>query len=531
MRHLVLAVLILILGALAWLVGQGCGTANGAPMAPQSNFTYLQKIRDGVVFSEGFENDNFVSAEGWTVLQGVPGNSTIQYKDGIKSWDNSANAQSLPVVSKSFNVQSSMIIVWFYDDVSHTTEQGPYVKVKMSDGTYMSVGVRNGITSTNYSYGAQGAGTDAPTTDSGIARTTGWHQFVFQAFVAPAGPSPFTCIQIDTNQVYANTPASNPLYLSAVYVQANTVGGTGNSFGFFDELAAFVYSVDFFNGVRNLPDLIQVINASGLKANIYDINNSLLYSSTENNSILYLPVYYSTAFYPNTGHDFPFSGYIEISDPTGKNTACRSQLLNLNPGDIYDFQKLKFGQKFKPYDPQNAALTNVNQSTAGVTETIFNAFKNKYVFGIPILEGIDYKKQYDEWYNYAVQGLPFSAQVEDNNIGFGVIDSNPSVGTSVIQIKPNLSTNPTDAFTVGRKYVLFNAANTRRQTMTLLAKNDPCLTMTENFEYPFANLDYIADITFHPFLELGNHPYGLSAQDERYVRYKMNQIVQDWNGG
>lgn len=208
-----------------------------------------------------------------------------------------------------------------------------------------------------------------------------------------------------------------------------------------------------------------------------------------------------------------------------------TSMIDVNPGDIYLLKKISFGQKFKPYNPQLNALKNVNESTSGVDETIFNAYKNKYVMGVPVLEGMNYKQSFDEWYNFAVQGNPFSAQVDDHHVGFGVIDSNPAVGTQVIQIKPNLSTKPTDSFELNRKYVLFNAANTRRQTVTLNAINDPCLSFVENIEFPFVNLDYIADITFHPFLEIGNNPYGLQMMDERYIRFRMNQTVQDWNGG
>lgn len=523
MRHLVLAVLLLLITALAMLLGQGCMKGCGCPMSPQSNFAYLQKIQDGVIFSEGFENDNFVTAEGWTVLQGVPANSSSQYQSGIKSWDNSANSQSLPVASKNLNSKSGFVVIWFYDDVSHTTEQGPYFKIKLSNGNFASIGVRNSVSTSFYCYSTPGPSVDAPDTASSIARSTGWHQFYF------IDGRDFGIDGVGFNLGFSGQA-------STVYVCANTVGGTGNSFGFFDQLGCFinVISVDqSFGGILTQGCMAVDVPSTYLgQVNFYFSGDNLFYKNwvvspfTGQVGIPLSPDRFRNSI------NYPISAYLEVSQPNSRTKLLlRSNILNINPGDIYNLVEFTPGQKFKPYNPQLAALSDINQSTSGVTETIFNAFKNKYVFGIPILEGMDYKKQYDEWYNYAVQGFPFSAQAEDNNIGFGVIDSNPALGSSVIQIKPNLSTHPTDAFTVGRKYVLFNASNTRRQTMTLLAKNDPCLTMTENFEYPFANLDYIADITFHPFLELGNNPYGLSAQDERYVRFKMQQTAQDYNGG
>jgi len=181
--------------------------------------------------------------------------------------------------------------------------------------------------------------------------------------------------------------------------------------------------------------------------------------------------------------------------------------------------------------PQNNALANVNQSTAGVTETIFNAYKNKYAISVKDLVGLSNKESVDEWYNYAAQGNPFSIMVDDQNAALGILSGPATPGTNTVWIMPNLCTNPTDEFTVGRQYVIANAGNTLRQSVTVTETNPTGLQFDNNVNWPFQQGDYIADMTFLPFLELGNNAYGLAMMDERYIREDFNQIVQDYSGG
>jgi len=228
----------------------------------------------------------------------------------------------------------------------------------------------------------------------------------------------------------------------------------------------------------------------------------------------------------------PNSAYYDFSVPgSGNNILFRTPLLQVNPGDIYNIVSTGFSRKLTQWKPQNSALANVNQSTAGVTETVFNAFKNKYSIKVQDLQGLSYKESIDEWYNYASQGNVFSIQGDSNNVGWGILAAAPAVGQATVTIMPNLGVNPTDAFTAGRQYVIANASNTYRQSVTLLSDNTNQLTFDNNIEYPFQQGDYVCDMTFMPFLELGSNPYGLQMADERYKRFDWNQIVQDYNGG
>lgn len=492
----------------------GCSPKGCPTMGGQSNVAYLQKIQDGTVFSDGFENDNFIAAEGWTVLQGVPANTSTQYlpsSNGIRSWDNQANAQSIPVAKKiitdttKVNQTALLLQVWFYDTMD-ITSPGPYLKVKFSTGNFVSVGIRNSVSTTKYAFADPSPSTDAPNSAAQIfpaLRTQGWHSFEIINGT----------ILIDKTVIEIFTAQAGKI--TEIYLCADTVGGPGPSFGYFDNLG-------YYTNNSNLIYFDSTVANGNMK--LYNANCALLASTGPGASPSSLTI-------PNIVLALPQTCFLEASGTQSTQLLLRTNSVNINPGDIFQLKVVSPGQKFNPYKPQLQSLSDINQSTSGNTETIFNAYKNKYRFGVQMLEGMSFKDQIDNWYNYAVQGGPFSIQVDNTNVGFGVIDSNPAVGTNMIQIKPNLSTHPTDAFTVGRKYVLFNAANTRRQVVNLQAINDPCLAFVESIDYPFVNLDYIADITFNPFLELGNNPYGLQTLDERYVRFRWDQTVQDWNNG
>src|SRR5258708_11842450 len=116
--------------------------------------SYLNKIQDGAIFRETFENDNFITAESWLTTQGTPATSMVSSFSGAKSWDNSV--PGLPAAKKQINnpllAGSWMYSVWFFDVVGNTTAQGPYVKIQTSDGKFYQVGVRNGVSTTKYSF-------------------------------------------------------------------------------------------------------------------------------------------------------------------------------------------------------------------------------------------------------------------------------------------------------------------------------------------------------------------------------------------
>ena len=491
----------------------------------KTHLTYLKKIQDGVVFSEGFENLNFIQAEGWDILQGIPATSTAQARsaDGISSWDNSANSNSGPIASKTLPSTSSMAVVWFYDDMN-TTEEGPYFKVKCTAGNFfLQVGVRNAVSDTYYSCNTASSFTEDDFDLTAVSRTQGWHQFIIESWSSP-GTSTFL-IWIDGVNVFTAI-AGIAFGISKVYLCSGAIGDASlKSFGYFDELQCFqgtssaVPFTIFAAPVVILQDI-------SIIANMYDSTNTKLFSGYHSGTLFPLN--------PDLGVcniDFPILGYFEIGDSATGLLRLRTPLMRINPGDIYGFHDIEFGRRVLPYKPSEDTLSNFNQSTSGVGETLFNAFKTKYQFGFKNLEGFLIKEKLNNWFRHAKQGNPFSLMIDSIHVGFGVISSTPTVGTKTVTIMPNLYTNPTDSFEVGRQYVLFNGENTYRQTVTLDSKNTTTLTFKEYLEESVQALDYIADDTFKPFLEIGQNSDGLQMANERQLWWNLSQNCQDYNQG
>ncbi len=512
------------------VVLQGCSVAQGAAMAPQSHYTWIQKVRDGVVFQETFENDNFINADGWTVLQGNPANSEALFNPGggqnqsfagIMSWDNQAlvpgtSTQSLPVASVAItdtNVDQQWCVqVWFYDTMD-TTSPGPYFKIKLSDGTYFSVGVRNSVSTIKYSVSAVSTGADAPTTPSfSGTRSVGWHSF----FIYPSLTSENLFLSIDGN-IQSPAGSSNSIIISNLYLCADVIGGPGPSFGYFDQLGYYRNE-----GFKILP--------ATATATVYDISNVEQTVSTGPDNMVYL----------NWGNIvFPFPGFLEFNQPGSAHTLLvRTCLTNFNPGDIYLLTDLAFGRKFGKPDLVDTGLVSRNQTNVGVQEVLNYGLKDQLTTTIQRLLGETWKKQIDNWFQYAITGAPYSIMTDDvHGNALGIASSFVQGGTSpTLSVMPNLCTNPTDVFNVGLDYVIRDQANTQKQTATLLSKTTTTLTFDNNLAFDTnapdgqGNYDMIYSKYFFPFMELGeNNLQGLILSDARYPYYDWTQRIQEYN--
>jgi hypothetical protein len=217
-----------------------------------SIISYLQKQRDGVVFAESFENPNFIAAEGWTISQGSPANSSskaLPGSNGISSWDNTAGNQSIPVayktitdtnqVAPSFSANPGSPTwdaqVWFYDDGTTTAGTGPYFKIKDSLGNYFQVGAYNPTSSTYYSTGTGKTQNDL-TYETSVLRTVGWHKFVISSIPGSQG----VAVSIDGTAVNYYLISSYTGVVTTLYLCAAVIGGgASSSFGYFDNLALF----------------------------------------------------------------------------------------------------------------------------------------------------------------------------------------------------------------------------------------------------------------------------------------------------
>ena len=491
---------------------------------------YFKKLSSGVVFSEGFENDNFIVANGWTTIQGTPGTSVAQAKGGIKSWDNVANA-GLPIAKKVITDTTGIYVaVWFYDDAASTTAgTGPYLKVKLHDGKYLQIGVRNSISTTQYvcnapaTYTADNFAVPSGSPPDPVTRQTGWHLLEIKKY------GNYWRMDIDSNLQFLGTISS---YITEIYLCAAVVGDTAASFGYFDEV--LLSTVDTYFTVYT-PNYRNFALWEARQAHYYSDYSGPVSANPRNLPLLN---FYNT---PGMGGQitWPFNMQIQISkyNQVGVDYTRLefiSQWLTVYPGDVFEYISVDLGRKASVFKPTQSALAESHQSTSGVTETIFNAYKNKYIFGANILEGFDLKGKLNDFYAFASKGYPFSINLDTSKYVCSLCSW--IVAGKIVYVNYDLTYpgSGTTNFVVGRKYLIFNEANTVRQVLTLASKTPPLtLTFDEviNEQFIVGENAYISEFTYYPFLELGQNPDGFQMTDERYIRFNWIQNCQDYNGG
>ena len=527
-----------ILVCLAILLS-GCAVANNTtPYGASGGYSvisYLQKQRDGVVFQETFENYNFLNADGWTVLRGSPANSQAQAVAGISSWDNTAGNQSMPIAEKVItdtNVDTNQFNIgwlaqaWFYDPITTSgglyttsTYPGPYIKWQLNDGSYASVGVRNSVSTSFYSYSQfVGPNTDSPAHVTTIPRTNGWHLF---NLIMDSGQ---LYEQIDGNFLTISGSTSTEI-VSGIYVQAGTSSDSGSSFGYFDNVAYYR------NGgvVVNLPYTTSAGNTN--PSNLYNSNNVLQYSVVTGPTT---QLYYFPSWVTNTL--FPESAYFEFYNQPQNALGYRTPLMNINPGDIYQLQQISFGRKITTYDPFIKELQSVSQSTAGVRETNNYGIKSPLTFSVNSLQGWSWKQAADNFFLNAVQGNPFGLMVDNiSDNAFGVIGTSAFGGsTKTVQIMRSIigtSTNTTSQFMAGNYYYIRNNAGTQKQLVNLVSMTTSTLTFDQNLNWNVNPLDYVYSLQYYPFLEVAGDTQAFKCDDPMIPRFKWTQNCVDYLNG
>ena len=495
MKSLKVVLIILVLG-----FGLGCSRRDN--ILANSVLAYLQKIQDGVIFSEGFENPNWLTAEGWTTLQGTPLNSQGPAKQGLFSFQCTGTSSTLSVIYKALNSNGHFFSGWFYDDPSQTTQPGPFITLQ-GPTSDISVGVRNSVSTTKYSYSTSAY---VPNTASTVSRVLGWNKY--EIFISGSSGS----LLINGNLVASFSAASFP-FIILVYINSGNLADTGTTFGYFDEIEV---CSDVFATINNIKNSTQ-------KVSVYDSSNNFLSSQTGSSGN---QVTFSTS---PTG-DLPVSWFFEISDQNNMSIIqYRSPLMQINPGDIYVYQPCPFNTKVQDWQPKENDLINQNQSTSGVTETLFNGFKPMHTFTAKNAVGYAIKNKLNNFYAYCAQGFPFSMMIDNSNVGFGVLSAAPGNGAQSVSVMPTLSTNPNDNFTVGRQYRIFDAHGQRRQKVTLASKTSTTqLNFVEYLTQPFAQGDYICEDTFLPFLEIGGSPDGFAFTNGAYLWFDWAQSCQEF---
>ena len=455
---------------------------------------YLQKIKSGVLYSETFENQNWFAAEGWTNVQGTPTYATNMSYQGLNSFICSGAGATLSIIKKSMVGTCVWVQGYFYDDGTTVaaTAVGPFLKVKTNNSHYFQLGVRNDVSNSGganglgyYVYG--GPSDESLTYTHPVSRAIGWHQLD---------------IALGTNIVNFRvdggagvTLSSSETNLTDFYLCSGKTTDTLATFGYFDSIYAFTSTA-----------LTVYHKGTTRSFNFYDSGFEILAASGLNTDplVIIMPIL-----------PYPISGYLQASQDGSVALEFQSVLTNFFPGDVFAYQSIDFGRKVADWQPKENSLKNINQSTSGVQEVLFNGYKGSHMFMVNYLLGQQTKNKLNNFYDYCSKGYPFSMMIDSANGALGVLDTNASIGSTSVLLEDSLSTYPTDGFTVERSYQIFDAQRTIKQKVTLASKDTNTLTFHEYLTEPFVQGDFICDDTFQPFLEIGQSTDGFTYKSGR----------------
>lgn len=475
-----------------------------------SLFTYMVKLRDGIIFRETFENDNFVQAQGWITLQGVPVNTSQQSKFGIKSLK--LQGQSLPVIQKTVStagVQNEVAICWFYDDASNTTDAGPFFKVKFDDGKFVQVGVRNGVSTGFYVTNSASDFSEDSFAATIVARSTGWHKFE----IVRRDDNLEIQVLIDGTLVRTHSFGFSPPLMTDLFLQADVIGGSGDSFGFFDDVKLLYDDKVTFKGIENRQVIIRDQD---------EINLGSIVSTGGNDEG-------STSLFFSTALDFPLPARVLLSQVNKTTKLQASFRIEISHGDVYQFVEINFGRKIKAFGERLTANSVVNESLRGVTEILSFGSSNFVQFSVENLEGFAFQEKAVNLHEHLRKGGTFSLMVDSDLAALNHFAADYAAGTTDLGLAQNMDLfDKTAEFIQGRQYVILTNGGSDRQVVTIdQVLSSSTIRVSPPLLFPVKKTDFIREITFFPYCVLSDQTLGLNMTNPRKVRFDWNQTVRE----
>jgi hypothetical protein len=469
-----------------------------------SLLSWIKKSREGLSFSEDFENTNFSNAQGWTAIQGTARNTPNQAKAGLKSMllTKGTSDSYAPIIKKTLTIADAdpgyqVIEAWFYDDMD-ATNPGPYMKAKIiaSSGItrWAHIGVRNTYSTTQYTAGSSSS-EDVFASSYGT-RSLGWHKFSI------VGTGLDYSLRIDG--VEAETIGFNMTwYASEVYLCGAKLNEAGEGFGYFDELRVFKSSsISVWSDTGDVARYADLMSSS----------NALLDEQTISGSTNKFTFSLSTQV--NDGSSvWPLSSYFHISqrDATLK-TSFISTLMDVNPGDNFFFTEYQFeARKVSALSTIDSTIITSNQSSDGHSESMTYGRKYRVSATGTSLEDSDSRRKLNNFFEVCRDKTPFSFSSDSDRselVSMGTVSVN---GSNYLYINESFDSN---YMTNTGDFWLEKADRTDRE-LVHVETNDGNGNLMLDFPLSFdvSVGDTLRDVEFFPFVEYEGKDLILAYKD------------------
>lgn len=369
---------------------------------------HLVKAKSGLMLLEDFESQDFLTDQGWTLLNGAPKITTNAAFSLAHSF---IMDLSYPLIQRSFTSNFQWSAGYFLDDATQTvTAFNPFMQwISVAAPATYGLGVHNPTSAANYTALIAGV-----PTATAVVRTTGWHKF---EFIYNPGTITIT-LKIDGVVVY--TAPFGGLNFTQVKVGARTfVGAT--AFGYFD-------LIQVTSGTDITFVQLPVDNAAfnGATATLYDAAGAVLVGPQTTNGTF-------TALATLAVAQQPFVGSLSATKPNGSSPLFRSPNLTFSAGDVWIYNSFNLGRRVPAFSKGRATMRSDLEATSGVNQTLFYYSRDTVRMTFTSLTD-DQVQELQRWWGFAKDGGVFSAAIDDDECYLGkiAVDTVPDAATFTV---------------------------------------------------------------------------------------------------
>ena len=348
--------------------------------------TILQSLaqrQDGLLLLESFESPDFTLDQGWSVLNGVPSISANATKDGLYSL---ILDSTCPLIQNGLSSHFKYAAVWFFDDVTKTTQGATPAMVLRDSNTGLTfgVGVNNACSTDHYSV-LQDSGAWIAT---GIPRSAGWHRLSMSP-----GSNGLPRMWIDgTDTTFSSGTGTSPFFNQ---IQIGCQGNTGNGWGYMDWVQVCLTSTLTVYNLTDPQGLVLVCAGNAPQG----------VSSGGVASIDMATV------------DSPVDGYLVVTQVMVSNSApfYQSDIINVSAGDVYFLNQYRFGRRPSTMNIVPTQSRTDTLAVDGPKQSVFFFDVDKVTLTFQDIDECQ-KDALLAWWTTAKRGEFFSVAVEENDI-------------------------------------------------------------------------------------------------------------------
>jgi hypothetical protein len=446
-----------------------------------TQFQWLRKTTDGLIFMERFNNETFFTTNKWVVTRGDPKINTTIYYEGYGSFD--IGASNYPLISKGVDNgdNETMVVAYFIDEPTNTTGANVFIKTMSgpspTNAVWEGFGVDNAISTVNFTYCKSGI-----KYDSGIPRDANPHRIVF---IYNTAPNNSFKVYVDGTMLFSRDPA----YIQNLIVLGTEATSGALPFGYFDYVQ-----------VTKGPYLT-INNSDGLNNSLYDSVNSLVGTG----SVINLKTY-----------DFPLSAY-SMMDKGNGSLQFFGDTEDMYAGDVWTHFKLDLGRRVSTFDTKTTVKREDKESNSGKTETLNYNTRDFVSITLPDIQEDDTTKL-KEWWAYAQKMNNYSVAINTDNIGGAYVASGS--GTTVVLHTVNHGIGK------GATIIIKGNNNLRWNIAKVLTVAGATLTLDSTiFDLTVGDLVVIKD--YYPFALTIDNALGLTLTNVKVKRWSFSHSFKE----